>query len=490
MDLAQFPKEIIGNRKIIEGNFVMTLWKEPDIYDDYKIDLTSNKREPDLLTADGIFYYMLGKEMHNKGYKVFDDMSIQAYLSDKPKTKTEYEIKGGYQPIKEMMSLIDTENIHAYYDDLCKNNMLIQYWKEFDVLKNIDKFNKMTSGQVYDYWDFLNNSIAIEKNTDIIIEDLLLDDKTIEEWNLGSEVGINYGKIAHILNYITLGIPKGDLTMIGGFSGTGKTSWVFECIILPAIEKGHKTCVISNEQKSRDFKRLLLIHILAQEFNYYGLTRKKMKQGSYTEEQLEMIHKAKEFMIENYKDNLRFVKMHDYNVGKIKKVVKKLSKVGFDLFMYDTMKGESLADGSFWQRLVEDSKELFQLVNKEDVGFVATYQLALHQLNRRYLDASCLTNAKQIKEVFSEMIYFRPIRDDEYSGEKFDIKPYNWKKDEKTGKYTKIKVIHELDRDKKYIIAFVDKTRNDEDKQCIVYEFNGTFNKWKEIGYCTVFQDF
>ena len=46
-----------------------------------------------------------------------------------------------------------------------------------------------------------------------------------------------------------------------------------------------------------------------------------------------------------------------------------------------------------------------------------------------------------------------------------------------------------LDKDKKYLAAFLDKTRNDEDKQTILYEWNGRFNKWTEIGYCTIYND-
>ena len=33
------------------------------------------------------------------------------------------------------------------------------------------------------------------------------------------------------------------------------------------------------------------------------------------------------------------------------------------------------------------------------------------------------------------------------------------------------------------------KTRNDEDKQQVLYEVNGRFNSWKEIGYCTIINE-
>ena len=104
------------------------------------------------------------------------------------------------------------------------------------------------------------------------------------------------------------------------------------------------------------------------------------------------------------------------------------------------------------------------------------------------MDATCLSNAKQIKEVFSEMVYMRQVWEDEMEGQKYDIKPYNLKKDTQ-GKYTKIKETYTMSPDKKYLILFLDKTRNDEDAQTILYEFNGRYNLWKEIGYCSPFHD-
>jgi hypothetical protein len=277
--------------------------------------------------------------------------------------------------------------------------------------------------------------------------------------------------------------------MIGGFSGTGKSSWMFANMAIPLVEQGKKVCIMSNEQKSKEFKTMLLSMILANEFKYFGLTRKKIKIGQWNPEQKEMIGKATKFYNENYKGKLKFVRFFDYDVNKVKLVVRKLAKQGFEAFFLDTFKSSSLVDGQFWQQLIEDSKQLFQLVAKEDVAMVTTYQLSQALLGRRWLDASCLSNSKGIKEVYSEMVYFRQLYNDEFEGQKYDIKPYNWVKGA-DGKYTDVKQFITLDKEKKYLVAMVDKTRNDEDKQAILYEFNGRFNMWKELGYCTVTQDF
>lgn len=228
-----------------------------------------------------------------------------------------------------------------------------------------------------------------------------------------------------------------------------------------------------------------MAYVLTNDLHYYRLTRKKLKSGKWTVEDKAMIEKAREIIDEKYSPYIAFVKTYDYDMGKIKKVVKKLSKRGLELVVYDTMKGDNLTDGQVWQGLIEDSKDLFQIVSKEGVAGVVTYQLALSQLQRRFLGLDCLSNAKQVGEVFSEMIFFRDIFSDEFKGQKHDIKPYKFKRDA-NGKLTGIKEEIVLDPNKVYKIFFHVKTRNDAVGTALVYEFQGHINKWEEIGYARV----
>lgn len=90
---------------------------------------------------------------------------------------------------------------------------------------------------------------------------------------------------------------------------------------------------------------------------------------------------------------------------------------------------------------------------------------------------------KGVKEVVSELILMRKLWDDEYTGEKFDVKAWKYIKDG-NGKITGSKEYLTLDKDKRYRIMFLDKTRNDEDDICVISRFDGQWNQWKEIGYC------
>ena len=249
-------------------------------------------------------------------------------------------------------------------------------------------------------------------------------------------------------------------------------------------EEGVNVAIVSNEMRSQDYKIMLLAHILTKDLNYWKLTRKQLKMGHFNSEQMEILKKAIVISQKKY-SSIHFIKLFDNDVSKVLKYINKLSKRGVQVFLWDTMKSDDSMDEKMFVQLLINSRRVFQACSKNNVAVITTYQLALYTINQRYLDAACLANGKQIKEGFSEMIYMRQLWEDEYTGEKHDCKVYNMKRDE-NGKYTKIREMVDLDPQKKYVVVFLDKTRNDEDKQQVLYEVNGRFNTWKEIGRCNI----
>ena len=234
-ELSEYPKELTEGRNAVEASFIFCLWKQPDLYSDYS-SINENNDET-IKTEDGIFYYSLGKQLYKQGFKAFDNVSVYTFLEDKPTVKKHFDKLGGYKTVEELRSLVDVENIDAYFDQIAKSNTLMMlHDKGFPVLPDIKKFARMTNQEVYDYYDYLLNSISLNTGHDAAIEDLVIDQASIDRCDAGEEMGLNYGKVCHILNYLTMGLPLGEMTMLAGHSGAGKSSFIFECIVLPLVE--------------------------------------------------------------------------------------------------------------------------------------------------------------------------------------------------------------------------------------------------------------
>lgn len=463
----------------MEAAFVFSLWKDPARYDDYKgINANDDKT---LQTEDGIFYFRLGQMLREQGFQTIDNITVATFLETKPGIRDAFESMGGWKECDALMQLVDPDNADGYFDKIARMNSLSIMCKKCDeMFSDVGRFSNATNDQVYDAFDLLNNQVSLTTGHDAKVERLIIDESYIRECDAGDNVGLNYSKGAPLLNYLTLGIPRGDMTLLAGHSGAGKSSFIFESILLPIAQGGTKVAIISNEMQAKAYQNLLTIHILTHDLNYWKLTRKKLKTGHFTDEELQMLHQVEAISKEKY-NNIIFVKMFENNTGKTLKYIKRLARTGVGCFLYDTMKSDDDSDDKMWQQLLMNSRRIFNVVSKENIAFIATFQLALSTTNFRWLDAQCLSNSKQIKEVVSELIMIRRLWQDEYTGERFDCKP--WRRDKEN---PKIKVPIELDPDKIYIVAFLNKTRNDEDGQTVLYEWQAHFNIFKELGYCKI----
>ncbi len=480
--LDNYPTELTTNRGMTEANFIFCLWKNPDYYGDYEREVRADR---DLLTDDGRFYYSLGLEMYNLGYKSFDDASIYSYVEGKETLKNGFTRRGGYKTVDEIKRILNEDNIETYYDELVKSNMLLKlHDKGFNVLKELPKFMKMNSKNLYDYFEYQLDNVFLGRGAGVKVEDLDFNDDFIEACDAGEEMGLSYASTCPLLNFHTLGLHRSNVQIFAGFSGTGKTSFCINSYILPILDQGEKVVIIANEMNKRAWQHILMATILSQKLDYFGLPRKKQKMGGLSEEQKSKMHEAREYYNKHYKGRLKFAKIYDYSTEDVKKIIRKMAKQGFNYALYDTFKSEDSASATMTGELIESSKQLLQVAEKENVGIIITMQLAIYMEGTRYLSAACLSGAKGVKEIVSELVLTRQVWEDELNGERYDIKPYRYKKDSQ-GKYTKIKEEFVLNPEKKYMIVFLDKTRNDEGDTTLLYQFDGAWNKWTEIGYCT-----
>ena len=479
MDLANYPKELTLKRDAIECNFIFALYKDPTLMDDFKNIVNGT----DVLTEDGMFYYGLAQQLHKAGYQAFDNISLYSFLEDKKVLKSGFEDRGGYRSITEITSLINTDNVGIYYDELIKNNMLLRlYDSGFNVLDNLEKLNQMSSSEVYDYYDFQLNNICVGKIEKIKAENLSEGyEAYIKEWDEGKSIGYKIG--FPLLNYRLAGVHKKNLLLHLGHIGNGKTTTAILFYILPVIESGENVCIIGNEQGVDEFRQMILASVLFNKIGYFGMNRQKFITGRFTEENREAMKKATEWL-ENCKGKIQFIEMTDYSIGNVKKIVKKYSKLGTGMFVFDTLKPELESSDKAWAEFSEVAKELFLLAKKEDVAIVATAQLSSESMARRYLDLSCIGKSRAIAETATQVVCFRTLTNEE----KQKLKPYQYQKNE-DGKYSKIRKVIDLDENKDYIVLFTPKNRFGETQPQLVYERNMSFNTLKEMGYVEIQYD-
>ena len=503
----KYPKELLEGRLGVEGNCVFSFWKDPNLYNEYKEINTDN-----FLTEDARFYFSLGKQMSNL-YKVFDEVSVVSYLNDNEVLMNGFTERGGYDVVYNTMEMINSSNVEQYVDILNRENILLKLNEEgFNLLKEIeinDKqiiplklLRKMSAAETLQFFESRISNIGIRvKSNDMEISDLGIEDDFEEQLMSGMLMGIPFDiggysakdnspiYASPLLSNISMGINKGELTLIGGFSGSGKTSFAFSNTIMPMVFRGEKVCITANEQRKIAWQILLIIYTLVNHFKYYKLTRKKVKGGQFNDEDRKMIKLAKDYINKHYKHNIKFIKTFDYNVRDIVREQKRLHlNHGYTAFIYDTFKAADSSDmGAARGSMVEDSKELFQFASKYNVPQIITAQLATYLEKTSWLSSQCLASSKQTKEVCSEIFLMRKVVNEiELDPKsKFFIKPYKLKKNESTGKWFKDFFEIDYSNGGQFRIMFVDKTRNDEDSTAILYKYDGHINVWHELGYCS-----
>lgn len=88
-------------------------------------------------TKDALFYYQLGRGMYDSGFRNFDSISVDTYLSDKADTRKVFSAYGGYPEVEKLKSLVDVDNVEAYFDRISKLNTLSDLCEQFSKLSRI-----------------------------------------------------------------------------------------------------------------------------------------------------------------------------------------------------------------------------------------------------------------------------------------------------------------------------------------------------------------
>lgn len=475
---AELEKQIVRSNGLLTGLAL----KCPEILNDYNINYKQ-------LNNDASFFIGIVSRMVKNGYESIDEVGFTSMVESFNLTEA-YQRYGGWQTVKNLKAIVDEHNKDSIIDNFEKWNLIKNYSDKGIVNIELlyDKLSRMNTQQVYKYLEHELNAISINSGIEgLDFENLILTDDELDEIMSGANLGLQFNQKSHILNSMCMGLPRGELNAICGYINEGKTSFAFSNFVMPIVDNGSKALIISTEQRSMVFKMLLLIDVLTTKFNYFKLTRKKLKAGKYTDEDLLKIKEAQKYITDNYGKNIIFLKLYEYSTDIVKKAIKKYAQLGVELVLYDVLKFDSNSDEQVYISLINDSKDLFQACSKYNVAGLVTLQLAMSTRNKvRQIGMECVANSKAVFEVMSEAIFIRSVWDDEKDpNESTYIKPYRLKRDE-NGKFTGDKDFFQLDSKKQYKIIRLGKSRNDSTDKYILYSVNFDFNVWREEGMCSV----
>src|SRR5690606_8012039 len=90
---------------------------------------------------------------------------------------------------------------------------------------------------------------------------------------------------------ISQGVPRGHVTMIGGFGGSGKSSITAEKFVMSCVNNQERTIIVLNEEDAQSFRQKIVLSILYHEY-HTGLDRKRMVNGKLQDDDKQKIRHA------------------------------------------------------------------------------------------------------------------------------------------------------------------------------------------------------
>lgn len=464
--------------------------------------------QSDFLTSDGLFYFSLLTQLRKKGFYSLDEVTILSNTNEDVIER--YENIGGWDSIQHQIDIINVQNFDIYIDILYRENILCNMHSDgFNLLKEIEVngtkviplklFRKMEAEEVTDWYEARISTYGSGYSNKILEEEELdFDDEFIESCKEGEENGVPFdvagfdknGEEINCFPFLSRqvnGFLEGTLTMLGGFSSAGKSTW-WITIIMALLNYDKKVLIISNEETIKKFKIKFMVWLLGKRNRYFKLSKKKLTSGDITKDSRAELSDVQKFWKENYKGKVKFISINDADMTIVKKKIREnVLRFGYDTVLYDTFKIQENDFSSARQdlSLVRDSRELDKLAKKYNIIMLASVQLAEYMRGKLFLDSSVLSNSKQIKEVLEGLFLMRTVYDEELDPKsKFYCRPFRLTK--VNDKW--IEEDYEPDRNAVWRMLFVEKTRsgNNSSDTGVAYllKYSGDFAIFRETCQC------
>jgi replicative DNA helicase len=491
----KYLKEFVEPSYIHESLFCGYVWSNPGLYQKYKAHKIGRETFTEPIWY---FFYEVGLQMYDSGIREFDDKTVYAFITSRPQETGKksyfdsYNGFGGYETINELMLECKKDSLNDEYhiSEIQKYESLRKLEKESLININnkelINKLCQMNLKQLQMYMQFRHKEAFAHINSGDVIEHDLVDDldSTIDDLNSGEAMGSKLHD-APRLNRKIKGWKDGSLYYLVLSSGVGKSSIAMEKWVLSLFENQEKAILAINEESVKKWRTLLLATISSKILKK-PINREKMYEGNFKQEMLDKLHAAKDWAIENGQGLIKTLELKKYRVADILNRIELYRPKGYNKLIIDTFKPDrSTADMARWESFSNSAQELHDMIKEDNynVGTLATVQLKLGK-ELRYLDLECTGKSMEINEVAAVVMMGRLVFSDEYPGEKFALKPYNYKKDELTDEWYAEE--YNLDPKKTYLVLFLSKNRFGSEDEQIIYEANYDINSFREVAYVRV----
>lgn len=472
-------------KRIAESNIVSILWKQPELFNTY-----------DSLTIDNFLhnewkvYFQIGYDIILKeGKEVLDEITVGLYLEKHLKLKEKYETYGGYETIINAGEYIQIENIDGYVKDLNKWNTVIKLAKfKFPIAERLSDYVDMSAENIYDEYEAILNHIFVDVDGDD--ETLKMSDgiyELIDELDEGLAIGLPYYN-SDLLTEETGGSLIGNITLVGGLSGSGKSTFIRNTVIPEIIDKKEKIVIIVNEESLKKWQRELIVYACNNVFQT-DVQKYKLRNGRYTHEFKSFLKDKVAKWIKDNDDGIIFKPLKKFNTNKAIKIIKKYSHMGVKYYVLDTYKADAdIENEAVWLNMQQNMVKIYDTVKPacKNVHIWCTFQLKKSSAKQRCYTQENIGMATNIIDVASTCIMIRNIFEDEMLGGKHELKVFKL-----AGKNKKSKIPVPLEKDKHYQIIFVIKNREGSSNEYqIVVEHDLSRNVYKEIGITVIPCDF
>ena len=337
----------------------------------------------------------------------------------------------------------------------------------------------MTAQQVVDWYTMKLTDIEVTSSSNDILDECSMEmtEDIIEELQDGSLNGVPFDSFGDdifgnkisvypVLSKFLNGLNRSATHALCGYSSTGK-SCIWTSIILGLLYRGEKCLIISNEMSKTPYMMNIITWIAYKKYHCTTLTKDKLRNGTLSDDEKNILNDIKKFWNENYKDQLYFIHIPDSNMDIVKRKVRQYAiRKGITFFLVDTLKaeiGDMKTNDSVWLNLIRQSRIVDELAKRYNLIAGLSIQLSSATKGKLFLDESVVSNSKQIVEICESMLCVRNLIDKREitQGEREYLRPFWIVQNENTGKTEVQEQLIPPDKmDYNYKVIFVVKNRN------------------------------